>query len=86
MLVVKFSFLLGMTEDDQNAIRDAIASAQSMEEVERLHNMLRSGNLNMNEMEEENGEGTYYFIYDLENYSRSILESLLMTNNLCRST
>ena len=34
-----------MTAEDQAAIRAAIANARSMEEVERLQHMLRSGNV-----------------------------------------
>lgn len=34
-----------MSSEDQAAIRQAISNARSMEEVERLQHMLRTGNI-----------------------------------------
>lgn len=43
--VIGFLWAAQMSAEDQAAIRQAISNARSMEEVERLQHMLRTGNI-----------------------------------------
>lgn len=43
--VNRFLWAAQMSAEDQAAIRQAISNARSMEEVERLQHMLRTGNI-----------------------------------------
>lgn len=43
-IIYRWVFLGQMSTEDQAAIRQAIANAKSMEEVDKLQHMLRTGN------------------------------------------